>query len=70
MRQNLVPLALLFGGVFAALYFAYDALELFISGDLAGEQTVLFAIACLVAVIGWNELATTDLHESDERGGF
>lgn len=70
MSRNAVPIALVVFGVIGALYFAQQSIELFISGDFAGEQPILFAIACLVAVIGWNELRATDAHESDERGGF
>lgn len=70
MRNNLVPLALLIGGSLAAIYLGLQSLELFISGDLAGEEPIAFAIACLAAVLGWRELTATDLHESDERGSF
>lgn len=59
-QSNAFPIALLIGGVLGALYLAYDAMEQFIGGDLAGEQPVLFAIACLVACIGWRELTATN----------
>lgn len=66
MRQNLIPLALLIGGSLAAIYLGLQSLELFIGGDLAGEQPIGFAVACLVAVIGWRELTATDeLYERD-----
>lgn len=69
-QSNVLPLALLVGGVLGALYCAYQAFEMFISGNLAGESPILFAIASLAAVLGWRELTATDLHESDERSGF
>jgi len=60
MRQNLVPLIFLLGGACAALAYAY--LWIFASD----ERPIQFAIACLVAVLGWRELTATDeLYERD-----
>jgi len=65
MRRNLVPLALLIGGSLAAIYLGLQSLELFISGDLAGEEPVLFGIASLVACIGWQELRSSNQHADE-----
>lgn len=69
-QSNALPLALLVGGGLGALYCAYQAFEMFIRGDLAGESPILFACFCLVAVIGWQELRATQFHESNESGDF
>lgn len=55
MKQvNLVPLALLIGGLSGALYCAY------MSVIEAETYVIAFAIACIVAVLGWHELIATD----------
>lgn len=60
MRQNLLPVLLLVGGVLAVVAYAY--LWIFASD----ERPIQFAIACLVAVLGWRELTATDeLYERD-----
>lgn len=60
--KNLVPLALLIGGTLAALYCV--AMNTF-DGD---GYVILFAIASLVAVAGWNELVATDGVFETEQG--
>lgn len=69
MRQStLFPVLLVIGGVFGALW-CFDGF--LVRGDLTWQQTVVgFAFACLVAALGAQELMTTQLHESDERGGL
>lgn len=59
-QSNALPLTLLIGGVLGALYCAYQAFEMFVRGDLAGESPILFAIASLAAVLGWRELTATN----------
>lgn len=66
-QNNLLPLALLIGGALGALYFAYVALGLFLSGNLAGQEPVMgFAIASVLACIGWQEMRSTDLFNESE----
>jgi hypothetical protein len=55
MQANFVPLLLLFAGVVGAAHCAY--MQVFDSG---AEYAVLFAIACLVACIGWSELTASE----------
>ena len=55
MKQiNVVPLALLIGGIAGALYCAYMCVF------EAETYVIAFAIASLVAVLGWHELTATD----------
>lgn len=62
-RSNLVPLLFLFGGLAGALYISWLTFT-----DPSTERAVPFAIASLVAVLGWRELraddAADDLNEA------
>lgn len=69
MKQStFLPTLLVVAGVFGA-FWCLDGL--LVRGDLAWQEAVIgFAFACLVAAIGAQEVIATELHESDERGGF
>lgn len=58
-QSNLVALALLFGGIAFALYYLITAF-------FSPEQPLKFAIACVVAAIGWQEFASTE--QFNDRG--
>ena len=63
-----LPVLLIVAGVFGALWCLDGFL---VRGDLAWQEAVIgFACWCVAAAIGAQELATTDLDQSDERGGF
>lgn len=63
-----LPVLLIVAGVFGALWCLDGFL---VRGDLAWQESVIgLACWCVAAAIGVQELATTDLNESDERGGF
>ena len=57
-QSRTFPLVLIFGGIGFALYFLGDAI-------FGGTEPILeFAIACIVAAIGWQELqATAEFNE-------
>jgi hypothetical protein len=53
-QNNAVPLALLIAGLVGALYCAYMCVF------ETETYVIAFAIACIVAVLGWHELIATD----------
>lgn len=56
-QSRTFPLVLIFGGIGFALYFVYEAIF-----ATAPEPILEFAISCIVAVIGWQELQATQEH--------
>lgn len=59
-QSNVLPLLLLVGGAGAALFISFLAFM-----DLGAEYAIAFAVAVLIAGIGWSELrATEDFNES------
>ena len=58
MKQSTAfPILLLGSGIGAALYCAVQAIT-----ERSTDYGILFAIACVVAAIGWQELAATQQH--------
>jgi hypothetical protein len=58
--KNLVPLALLIGGVLAALYCASMFFTHLLGGGQYQNYALGYAVSSLFAVIGWKELVATE----------
>lgn len=54
--KNLVPLLLLLGGGITAFALAVAIAASFFSGGPRGNEMLWFAVASVVAVLGWHEL--------------